>query len=146
MKKYRKINKKLNGLNMKYVLLILAVCLMFQVTYASQEGMLGFSQFKIVSKGIGHSGKIIVKGEQDVNGKYKQISIDAFGKILKVPKKILKKMPKYYNGIQLSYETGYKTRGGRTIYIIFFTGFTSGIKEKFTISVCEEGKVDIIKF
>ncbi len=53
----------------------------------------------------------------------------------------LSKIPKFpYNGVQLSYERGYEILGGRTIYLVLQTGFTSGLEQKVLIILNEEGK------
>lgn len=47
------------------------------------------------------------------------------------------------NGIQLSYEVGYKELGGRTLYIVFSQGFTSGAVVKRFVTVTESGSVKV---
>ncbi len=107
--------------------------------------MLPFSEFRIQSKGIGESGIVTVEGLKDTSGKYKKLSISAFGKVIEVSNKLLSQIPsKYQNGIQLSYDPGWKQLGGRTVYISFLSGFTSGSKEIFIISVSEDGRQTVV--
>ena len=120
--------------------------LFIQPAVASKEGVLSFSEFVIKSDGLKGSGEITVTGNKTKDGKYEKISVFAFGKILLVPKEILDQIPsRYQNGIQLSYERGYLKTGGRTVYIVFHKGFTSGIGDRFIIAVKENGSSGIIQ-
>lgn len=47
------------------------------------------------------------------------------------------------NGIQLSYEEGYKEYGGRTLYVTFTQGFTFGSVRLKVLSVNEKGGMRI---
>lgn len=131
---------------MRTILLIAIVILLTaQFASASQEGVLPFSEFSIRSEGIGESGSITVEGLKDASGNYKKLLVKAFGKTIEVSKELLEKVPIYQNGIQLSYERRYEILGGRTVYIMFSSGFTSGIRETFIIAVTENGKQSILK-
>ncbi len=119
--------------------------LFIQPAIASKEGVLSFSEFVIKSDGLKGSGKISVTGNKTQDGKYEKITVFAFGKTLSIPKEILNKIPsRYQNGIQLSYERGY-VETGRTVYIVFHKGFTSGIEDMCIIAVNENGSSRIIK-
>jgi hypothetical protein len=50
-----------------------------------------------------------------------------------------------YNSIQLSYESGYKELGGRTIYIKLGKAFTSEEVKVVIVVVTEGGKVIVMK-
>ena len=89
---------------------------------------------------MGASGPVLVKGRRDKAGNFETLVVKAFGKNIEIPKPLLARIPNGANGIQLSYEAGYKQLGGRTIYILFLTGFTSVIKEKMILSVNEDGQ------
>jgi len=128
------------------ILVITIAFLMIPSAFASQEGVLALSEFKIQSKGIGESGIVVVEGMMDASGKYKKLTVKAFGKTIEVSNDVLRQIPsKNQNGIQLSYEVGYKDMGGRTIYIVFQKGFTSGITESLIIGVTEDGRSKIVK-
>ena len=104
------------------------------------------SEFRIQSSGIGDSGAVIVEGLKDSSGIYKSLLIKAFGKTMAVEGALLKQIPlKHQNGVYLSYEEGDKKLGGRTIYITFLFGFTSGVKEIFIIAVTEDGRQSVVK-
>ena len=112
--------------------------------FASEEGVLSFSSFFIKSEGIGESGSVVLSGEKNEENEITSLSIEAFGKEYQIPEEDLKNIPKLsYNGIQLSYEHGYKELGGKTIYISFHVGFNSGITKKVLITLTEEGKFKI---
>lgn len=131
---------------MKTTLIVAVILLITGSAIASQEGMLPFSEFKIESEGIGESGAVTVEGKKDPDGNYQKIVVKAFGMTIEISKELLGKIPsKYQNGIQLSYERGYEVLGGRTIYIMFLSGFTSGTKERFIIEVTEKGSQNILK-
>ena len=128
------------------VIALLVSCLLLQVAEASQEGVLSFSEFQIKSNGIGESGIIIVNGKKDNNGNFTSLSVGAFGKTIDIPHIIMEQIPSQnQNGIQLSYEAGYRVLEGKMIYLQFQDGFISGVRETFIISVSESGNIEIIK-
>ena len=125
------------------------LCAVFMLTFislnvvASQEGALQLFKFTIESKGIGNSGLVKISGEQNQQNEIISLKIEAFGKEYNISDDNLKKLPKVYNGIQISYEEGYKELGGKTIYIIFQMGFTSGVKKQTVLSLAENNTVKI---
>jgi hypothetical protein len=128
----------------KFAIALIAI-LFLQVANGSQEGVLPFSEYEIYSAGIGNSGPVTVIGKRDEKGKLITLSVQAFKKTLQVPQSILSKIPfKQQNGIQLSYESGYKKLGGKTIYLQLQAGFTSGVRDVFIIVVREDGTVNIL--
>ena len=131
---------------MKTMVITAVILLIAQSALASKEGVLPLSEFKIQSEGIGESGVVTVKGTKDSAGNYQKIVVNAFGKTIEISKELLGIIPsKYQNGIQLSYEQGWKAKGGRTIYIMFLSGFTSGVRESFVIAVTEKGQQSVLK-
>ena len=81
------------------------------------------SEFHFKSEGVNDSGVVIVEGEKDAQGLFKKLSVKAFGKTFDISGEALKRFPiKTPNGIQLSYEKGYKEPGGRTVYVNFLFG------------------------
>ena len=95
--------------------ILLAAILFLELAHASQEGVLAFSDYQITSDGIGESGPVTVNGKKGEDGKYKNISVEAFGKVIEIPKVVLSQIPsEHQNGILLSYERGYKEMGGKT--------------------------------
>ena len=93
--------------------------------HASKEGVLTWSSFSIDSPGIGSSGPVSISGKQDSTGATR-ITIKAFGRTYELGKAHLEKLKAMLiNGMQLSYEEGYKELGGRTLYIQVSRGFTS---------------------
>jgi hypothetical protein len=132
---------------MKIIPFIMIILLMTTPVFASEELVLPFSKFTIQSDGMDESGVIVVEGQKDTRGKYQKLRVKAFGKTIKITKELLDKIPasNCQNGIQLSYESGYKIFGGRTIYIMFLSGSTSGIDETFIIEVTENGEQSILK-
>ncbi len=128
----------------KIILIISIILFLTSHVFASQEGVLTLSDFTIQSKGIGESGPVKISGKQNDKNEFTELTIKAFGKVYNISKENLKKIPKkYYNGIQLSYEAGYKELGGKTIYIVFMSGFLSGIREKTLITITEQGSVKV---
>ena len=104
----------------------------------SKEGVLPLSEFRMASNGIGTSGPVVVEGNVNTQGEVVALSVQAFGMTRSIDTSILKTLNlAHANGIQLSYEAGYRVLGGKTIYILFQKGFTSEIKEKFVLAVSE---------
>lgn len=98
----------------------------------------------MTSAGIGSSGPVKVEGKRASDGKFESVLVEAFGKKTQIPKEILAALPALSNGIQLSFEAGYKPLGGRTVYVIFLTGFTSGVTGKKAVAVSETGKTKLL--
>jgi hypothetical protein len=114
------------------------------VANASQEGVLVLGSFKIESPGLGESGPVVVSGRQGPSG-FESLEIGAFGKTFTVTKPQLKEMQGgLVNGLQLSYERGYANLGGRTLYLRFSKGFTSGVVDAKVITVTEGGTITVV--
>jgi hypothetical protein len=109
--------------------------------HASQEGILVWSAFSIESLGIGSSGPVSISGKQDRTGPT-AVTVKAFGRTYLLAKDHLQKLEGVMmNGMQLSYEGGYKELGGRTLYIQLLRGFTSGVPLRRTIEIRERGDI-----
>lgn len=131
---------------MKKIVLIFLVLLAMSPVFASKEGILTLSAFHLESDGIGASGKIVIDGQQNANNQISQLSIHAFDKTYVVSPENLNHLANMtVNGIQISYEQGYQTLGGRTIYIQFQKGFTSGIIKKIILVVTENGQISVLE-
>jgi hypothetical protein len=110
---------------------------------ASQEGVLTFGTFRVESPGIGNSGVVTVAGRQGAQG-VESLRIEAFGKRFDLSRDQLQALQgSMLNGLQLSYEGGYKELGGRTLYIVFSKGFTSGVVSQRLVTVTEDGAVKV---
>ena len=115
---------------------------------ASEEGVLPFGTFRIESLGIGESGPVVVSGNQSNQGVLK-FSVDVFEKHFDLNAAQLQQLQQlqqlggYINGIQLSYEAGYKQLGGRTIYILLARGFTSGVASRKYVTITESGTIKV---
>ncbi|HJW85461.1 MAG TPA: hypothetical protein VJ440_02375 [Candidatus Brocadiaceae bacterium] len=128
---------------MNKLIVILTILLLPSFALASKEGVLPISSFTIESKGIGESGPIKITGQKHQD-EITLLIVEAFGKEYKITADNLKKIHKAsYNGIQISYEEGYKQLGGKTIYIILQMGFTSGVKKQMQISLTENNTVKV---
>lgn len=128
---------------MKKIFVILTILLLPSLVLASKEGVLALSSFAVESKGIGGSGSVKISGQKNQD-EITSLTIEVFGKEYKISDENLKKIPKAsYNGLQISYEEGYKQLGGKTIYIIFQMGFTSGIRKQAQISLTENNTVKV---
>jgi len=128
----------------KIMVVLLTVIFMQSISFASQEGVLNLSNFAIKSEGIGSSGTVQITGVANNEQAVISLKIEAFGKEYNLSQEELAKIPKgFYNGIQLSYEEGYKELGGKTIYIVLQMGFVSGIRNKVLITFAENGSIKI---
>lgn len=131
---------------MKKIVLIFLALLAMNPIFASKEGILTLSVFHLESDGIGASGKIVIDGQQNVNNQISQLSIHAFDKTYTVSPENLNHLANMtVNGIQISYEQGYQKLGGRTVYIQFQKGFTSGIIKKMILVVTENGQISVLE-
>ena len=125
-----------------FVLLVVA-WIIAQVAGASQEGALVIGSFRLESPGIGESGSVIVSGTQGSRG-IESLKVEAFEKQFILDQPQLQQLNGFrFNGVQLSYERGYKELGGRTLYLLFSLGFTSGVVERRFVVITESGSVKV---
>jgi len=110
---------------------------------ASKEGVLSLDSFQVSSAGIGNSGPVTVSGEQNAQHLL-SMNVSAFGRRVSLNQDQLAELRAgLFNGIQISYESGWKEVGGRTVYIVFSMGFTSGVQSTQIVSVNEQGIVKV---
>ena len=126
-----------------WLALILAIVALPSDANASKEGLLSLNAFALESPGIGHSGPVKIAGAQSANG-ITLLRIEAFGKTFNIGEDQLRQLRGFNaNGVQITYEAGYVDLGGRTIYIIFSRGFTTGVVLQRYVSVTETGVVTV---
>ena len=126
-----------------WLALILAFSLLSGRVSASKEGMLVLNAFALESLGIGESGPVKISGAQS-DGGIAVLRIEAFGKAFNLRPDQLRKLRGFNaNGVQITYEGGYVDLGGRTIYIVFSRGFTSGHTDQRYVAVTESGSVTV---
>lgn len=126
-----------------FVIAVAGVLLVPTSTWASREGILAIGEVRIASPGIGESGPIVVTATGDSKG-FSALEVQAFGHAARLTEAQLAQLQgQLVNGVQLSYEAGYKESGGRTVYIVLSKGFTSGTQESQQVSVNEEGVVKV---
>ncbi len=110
---------------------------------ASKEGLLVLNAFALESPGIGESGPVKISGAQS-DGGITLLRIEAFGKTFSLGPDQLRQLRGFNaNGVQITYEGGYVDLGGRTIYIVFSRGFTSGLVVQRYVAVTESGSVTV---
>lgn len=129
----------------RFLFVIALVCVLSAPTStsASQEGILAIGELRVASPGIGESGPIVVTATRGPKG-IAALSIQGFGRTTSLTETQLAKIQgQFVNGVQLSYEAGYKELGGRTVYIVLTKGFTSGTQETQQISINEQGLVTV---
>jgi hypothetical protein len=126
-----------------WLILILALAALPSGAIASKEGLLSLNAFALESPGIGQSGPVKVAGAQSDRG-ITLLRIEAFGKTFNIGPDQLRQLRGFNaNGVQITYEGGYGDLGGRTIYVIFSRGFTSGVVLQRYVSVTETGSVTV---
>ena len=110
---------------------------------ASKEGILRMATFELTSDGIGESGPVRISGKQGDDG-ISKLTVTAFGKRFDLDEAQLAKVRGLpINGLQMSYEAGYRELGGRTVYIVLSKGFTAGtVGQKFVV-VSESGAIKV---
>ncbi len=124
-----------------WLILILAFVTLPSSAIASKEGLLSLNAFALESPGIGQSGPVKIAGAQSAGG-ITLLRIEAFGKTFNIGPDQLQQLREFNaNGVQITYEGGYVDLGGRTIYVIFSRGFTSGVVLQRYVSVTETGLV-----
>ena len=129
----------------KLCLLVAIIALIFgsAPAFASKQGIIRLGSFELTSDGIGESGPVAISGRQGNKG-ISKLTITAFGKRFELDEAQLAQVQGLpVNGLQLSYEGGYKDLGGRTLYIVFSKGFTSGTADQRFLIVTEDGAVTV---
>jgi hypothetical protein len=127
----------------KLPLLALTALVIASVAVADVEGILSFGSFRIESPGIGDSGPITLSGSQGQEG-IQSLTVQAFDKQITLSAAQLQGLRSVvFNGVQLSYSHGYKQLGGRTIYVTFSRGFTSGLIERRLVEFTESGTAKV---
>jgi hypothetical protein len=110
---------------------------------ASKEGILRMGSFELTSEGIGESGPVTISGKQGDKG-ISKLTISAFGKRFELDEVQLAQVQGLpINGLQLSYEDGYRDLGGRTLYIVLSKGFTSGTAGQKFVVLTENGVIKV---
>jgi len=129
---------------MRRRLIAISLLVFASTANASKEGILTLSSFRLESEGIGSSGKIVVEEKQNEKRQIVSLKISAFGRDYVVPQEKLSRLGDLQaNGVRISYETGYRELGGRTIYIQLQMGFTSFTKKQALITLTEDGKIEV---
>ena len=110
---------------------------------ASQEGLLALGEFRLASPGIGGSGPVVVQGMQSAE-RFVSLTVSAFGHNTSLSAEQLAQLAGgFINGLQVSFEAGYRELDGRTVYLVLSRGFTSGLQSTQLISVNEQGTVKV---
>ena len=124
--------------------LALILLLIANSVYASAEGILPLSSFRLESAGIGSSGPVVIEGKQNERNQVVSLKVRAFGREYAVPKEQLATLVELpFNGVRISYEHGYAQLGGRTIYIQLQMGFVNTTRRQATVTLTEDGKVKV---
>lgn len=105
--------------------------------------MLVIGSFTIRSNETVSSEPITITGATDAKGHLSHLDVFAFNKNTSVPENILKQIP-IFNGLCFSHEAGYSQTGGKTLYILFQTGFTSGGVRGVYLVVKENGSIELM--
>ena len=93
----------------------------------------------------GTSGPVRVSGTQRAEG-IASLRVQAFGREYVLPANLVAELQGFNaNGLFVSYESGYKELGGRTVYLGFVRGFTSGIQAAKHVAVSENGEFKLLK-
>jgi hypothetical protein len=131
-----------------FALMCLIFALSVAVANASQEHTLPLTKFRLESVSQTDPGTIVVHGSQDQSGKFQELKVELMGQVVTVPASILQQIPTSSNGVIISSEAGYKELGGRTVYITFLVTWSNArtIRERFVVTVQEDGTSGIIKF
>jgi len=125
------------------ILIVVALSCFAALASASEEGILAFGSFRIESPGIGESGPVAIAGTRSPED-LQSLTVEAFGKKVALSPAQLQDLSfASVNSVQLSYAAGYKELGGRTVYVQFAKGFTSGIITRKFVVVTEGGTVKV---
>ena len=131
---------------MKRLALAVFAAAMAGTAYASQEGCLPISSFRLESDGAGASGKIAVAGKLNDKAQIVELRVTAFGKEHVVPPEHLRTLADLRaNGIRISYENGYEELDGRVVYVQLQVGVTSHTAQTAVISIMENGRIEVSK-
>jgi hypothetical protein len=129
----------------KYVFVALACTALAGAAVAAQEGASPSAVFSIAWEGRETVGPITARGSRGPDGSLQRLTVVAFGRTTEVPAEVMAELSKLrFNGVLLSSEPGYPELGGRTAYLQFVVGFTSGVINGVIVAVDEGGSVRIL--
>ncbi len=130
---------------MKYVLVAMVCLALAGPVSASQEGALPIAEIAITWEGGEGWGPIMASGSRNPDGSLQRFAVMAFDRTIELPAPILAELSRIrFNGVLLSAETGYPELGGRTAYLHFVVGFTSGVVDSVIVAVDEGGNARIL--
>lgn len=140
----RKMNKyafrKRFARTIAHILLVLVTANSAQ---ASKEGMLWLSTFSVESAGISSSGPVRIRGIAE-HGHISNLEIHAFKKKFFLnPQQLFQIKNFAVNGLSLSFETGFKSSGGKILYVLLSQGLSAGPDSEKVIEISEENGIRI---
>jgi hypothetical protein len=121
-------------------------CLTWIPVFASQEGTLPWTAFTIqTSDQDNWTNGVTITGTQSTTG-VTSLKVTAFKRDFILTTAQIKQLRGFSaNGLLVSFETGWKEFGGRTLYLTFQVGFGAGVQETLVIRLNEQGEVKIEK-
>lgn len=130
---------------MKCVLVAMVCVAIAGPVLASQEGALPVADFAITWEGGEGLGRITVRGSRNPDGSLQRVTVAAFDRTIELAAPILAELSKIrFNGVLVSGEPSYPELGGRTAYLQFVVGFTTGVASSVIVAVDESGNVRLL--
>lgn len=131
---------------MRRVLVAILCSVIAGVAFASQEHAARIAEFSITWEGDEGAGPITARGARRPDGSLQRFTVSAFGRTIEMPAPVMAELSNiHFNGVLLSDEAGYPELGGRTAYLQFVVGFTSGVTSRVVVAVDEKGNVRLLQ-
>ncbi|MEO1242475.1 MAG: hypothetical protein AAFX54_11245 [Pseudomonadota bacterium] len=126
-------------------MLVLVAFMVSSPVLATQEGALTLNEFRVFSNGIGGSGPIIVEGKRNNEGDFQSVLVTAGSTVIEVPAKLLNRISKHTNGIQISTAGGPPPSG--EVYLVFQYGFSAlnSTYQRLVLAVKFDGSIRVIE-
>jgi hypothetical protein len=114
--------------------------LVTNAAFASQEGALWLTKFRLESESIEPRQLIVVEGVQEIDSGFRSLVITKAGKKYSVPEEKLKLLRGVRaNGVRISEVSGY------AVYIQFQLGWSSETYRTVLLTIRENGEIDVGK-
>jgi hypothetical protein len=113
---------------------------------ASKEGGLSLCGVTLDSPGMEGSGPVHVELKRSDEG-IEKLLVTAFGRTETAPAQLLQsvKEKQWLSGVTLSWERGYRSTGGKTVYVLLTEGASWRIVVVAAIAFSEDGKFRVFK-
>jgi hypothetical protein len=125
---------------------VLIAVLIANGAFASQEGALIISRFRLESDSIEPKSTVVVEGSCGPEGEIRSLVVSAYGrKCALTAEKLMQLRGISPNGMRLSEAPGDSSLGGRVLRVHLTMGFPAWTYQSVVVTIHEDGMIDVGK-